>query len=182
MNSKLRLFLDMGPLLVFFLAYKFAGLMAATAALIGFTLISLVITYAIEKRVAMLPLISGVAVAIMGSLTLYLHNDTFIKMKPTFVNLLFSAILLGGVFLKKPMLKYVLGSALQLREEGWLLLSLRWGLFFLFLATLNEIIWRHFSEEFWVNFKVFGMFTCTILFTLSQLPLMKKYSIEQPKL
>lgn len=126
-----------------------------------------------------MPLVSGIAVAVFGGITLWLNDETFIKIKPTLVNMLFSVILLGGVIFKKPMLKYVLESALHLTEEGWLLLSKRWGIFFVFLAVLNEIIWRNFPTDFWVNFKVFGMFTCTIIFTLSQLPLMKKYMIAE---
>ena len=153
--------------------------MAATLALVICTIISLVITYALEKRIAMLPLVSGVMVAVLGGMTLWLNNDYFIKIKPTMVNLLFASVLLGGLLFKKPMLKYVLASAMSLREEGWRKLSLRWGLFFVFLAALNEYIWRNYSVDFWVNFKVFGMFSCTMLFTLSQIPLIKHYWIEE---
>lgn len=181
MNSTLRLMLDMGPLLVFFLAYRFAGLMAATAALIAFTAISLAVTYAIERKISPMPLVSGIAVAIFGGLTLYLNDELFIKMKPTLVNLLFAAILLVGLLFKRPMLKHALGGAMHLTDQGWRILSLRWGLFFIFLALLNEVIWRNFPLDFWVNFKVFGMFTCTVLFTLSQIPLMKKYWLDAPE-
>ena len=179
MNSKIKLLLDFGPLLVFFLAYRFAGLLAATAALIVFTLLSLAITYAREKQIAAMPLISGVAITILGGLTLFLHDETFIKIKPTLVNLLFAGILLGGLCFGKPLFKYVLGHAISLEDKGWRILSLRWGLFFIFLAGLNEFIWRNFPTDFWVNFKVFGMFTLTMLFTLSQIPLIKKYWIEE---
>ena len=178
MNPNLRLALDLGPLLVFFLAFKTAGLMAATAALIVFTLLSLIITYALEKRISPMTLVSGVAVAFFGGMTLWLNNDLFIKIKPTLVNLLFATILLAGVWFKRPMLKYVLQSALTMTDEGWRKLSLRWGGFFIFLAILNECIWRNFPLEFWVNFKVFGMFTLTMLFMLCQLPLIKKHMIE----
>ncbi len=178
MNSKLRLVLDLGPLLVFFLAYRAFGLLAATAALIVFTAVSLIITYAMEKKIAVMPLVSGIAVAIFGSMTLLLQDELFIKMKPTFVNLLFASILLGGVYFKKPLLKYLLGEAMQMQEKGWMILSMRWGVYFVFLAALNECIWRNFSTDFWVNFKVFGMFTCTIIFTMSQIPLIKKYWVE----
>ncbi len=178
MDSKVKLALDLGPLLVFFLAYKFADLLTATAALIVFTLISLAYTYYKEKRLAVMPLVSAIAVTVFGSLTLILQDELFIKMKPTFVNLLFAIILLAGVWRKRPLLKYLLGEAMELKEEGWFKLSRNWGLYFIFLAALNEVIWRNFDTDFWVSFKVFGMFTCTMLFTISQIPLMKKYWIE----
>ena len=180
MNPKVKLVLDLGPLLVFFLAYKFSGLLAATGALIAFTLLSLAYTYAKEKRLAVMPLVSAIAVTIFGSMTLILQDELFIKMKPTFVNLLFATILLVGVWRKRPLLKYLLGEAMELKEEGWMKLSRNWGLYFIFLAALNEVIWRNFDTDFWVSFKVFGMFTCTMLFTFSQIPLMKKYWIEKP--
>lgn len=178
MNSNLRLALDFGPLFAFFLAYKAAGVLAATAALIACTLLSLGVTYAKERRIAVMPLVSGILVTILGGLTLFLHDETFIKIKPTAVNLLFATCLLGGVFFGKPVLKYLLSDALQISDEGWRKLSLRWGLFFVFLAALNEIVWRHSSTDFWVNFKVFGMFSLSMLFTLSQIPLIKRYWVE----
>jgi len=179
MNSKIKLLLDFGPLLAFFIAYRAAGLMAATAAIVICTLLSLTVTYIRERQIAAMPLISAVAITVLGGLTLYLKDDYFIKIKPTLVNLLFASILLGGLCYKKSLFKYVLGHAMQLTDEGWRLLSLRWGLFFIFLAILNECIWRNFPLDFWVNFKVFGMFTLTMLFTLLQIPLMKKYWIEE---
>lgn len=182
MNASLRFALDIGPLLLFFLAYRFAGLMTATGALIVFTAFSLAVTYAMEKRISPMPLVSGVAVALFGGMTLWLKDDTFIKMKPTLVNLLFAGILLGGLAFKKPLIKYVLESAVQLTERGWWLLSRRWGLFFIFLAVLNELVWRNFPTDFWVNFKVFGMFTCTMLFMLAQIPMLKQHMIEDKKL
>ena len=181
MNSKLRFVLDFCPLLAFFIAFRTAGLLAATAAIIGCTVVSLVVTYALERRVAMLPLISGLAVTLLGGLTLYLHDDYFIKIKPTIVNLMFAAILLGGLCWEKALFKHVLGHAFMLTEEGWRRLSLRWGVFFMFQAALNEVIWRNFSTDFWVSFKVFGMLTLTVLFTALQMPLIKKYWVEEPK-
>lgn len=179
MNQKLKLALDLGPLLVFFLAYRYAGLLAATAMLIAFTLLSLVITYAKERRIAIMPLVSAIAVTIFGGMTLLLHDEHFIKIKPTIVNCIFAGLLLAGVYCKRPMLKYLLADALTITEEGWLKLSRNWGGFFLFLALLNEMIWRNFSTDFWVSFKVFGMFTCTLFFTASQIPLIKKYWVEE---
>lgn len=181
MNAKLRLILDFGPLFAFFIAYRLGGLLAATVTLIAVTLLSLSVTYFAEKRIAVMPLVSGIVVTLMGGLTLWLHDETFIKIKPTLVNLGFAIFLLGGLAFGRPMLKYLLSDALQLSDTGWRKLSLRWGIFFLFLAGLNELIWRSTSTDFWVNFKVFGMFSLTMLFTLSQIPLMKKYWIEPEK-
>lgn len=175
MNSKLKFLLDIGPLAIFFLAYRSAGVFVATAAIMGACLVSLIITYYIEKKIAIMPLVSGIVVAVFGALTLLLQDETFIKMKPTLVNLIFASILLGGLYFKNPLLKYVLESALELTDEGWRVLSLRWGLFFIFLAVLNEFIWRNFPTDFWVNFKVFGMLSLTMLFTLLQIPLIKKH-------
>lgn len=135
-----RLALDLGPLLAFFLAYKFAGLMAATAVLIVATLLSLIITYRRERKLALMPLVTAAMVSVFGGLTLYLQSDTFIKIKPTIINLMFAAFLLGGHALGKPTLKILLGEALKVTDAGWRILNLRWGVFFIFLAVLNEII------------------------------------------
>lgn len=179
MDSRLRLFLDFSPLLGFFVTYRMAGLPAATAVLIICTVMALTVTYVREKRIAAMPLISGLAVTVLGSLTLLLHDDYFIKIKPTLVNLLFASILLVGLSFGKPMFKYVLGHAFTLTEAGWRTLSLRWGLYFIFLAALNECIWRNFPTDFWVNFKVFGMFSLTLLFTFLQFPLIKRTWVEE---
>lgn len=172
-----KLLLDFAPLGIFFLGYKFAGMMEATVALIVATCCSLAIIYIVERKVAMAPLISGVLVAVLGALTLTLKDDVFIKVKPTILNAVFASILLTGVYgFRKGLLKYVLDVAIQLSEAGWLILSRRWGFFFLFLAGLNELVWRSFPTEFWVNFKVFGMFTLTIAFALSQWRLIETHS------
>jgi intracellular septation protein len=180
MDKRLRLALDFGPLLGFFLGFRAYGLLAGTAALIALTLLSLAIIYAVEKRMALMPLLSGMAVTVFGGLTLFLHDERFIKIKPTLINLLFAAILLIGLYYKKPMMKFLLQDAFRMTDEGWKKLSFRWGLFFIFLAALNECIWRNFPTEFWVSFKVFGMLTLTMAFTLSQIPLIKKYWVEEP--
>jgi intracellular septation protein len=175
-----KLLLDFAPLGVFFLGFKFADMMTATVALIIATAISLAIIYAVERKIAMAPLISGVLVAVMGGLTIALNDEQFIKIKPTLLNLLFASVLLGGVYLaKRGMLKYVLDVAISLTDEGWLKLSRRWGFFFLFLAALNEVIWRSFPTEFWVNFKVFGMFTLTMAFALSQWKLIERHTADR---
>ena len=179
LNPTLKLTLDFAPLLVFFVAFKFAGVMEATMALIVATLLSIAIIYIVERKIALAPLMSGILVTVMGGLSIALHDEQFIKMKPTLINLAFSATLLvGAIGFHRGFLKYVLDVAFQLTPEGWLILSRRWGFFFLFLAVLNECIWRNFPTEFWVNFKVFGMFTLTALFALSQFRLIKKYEIE----
>lgn len=171
-----KLALDFAPLAAFFLGYKFFGLMGATGFLIVATIVSLSVTYVVESKLAMAPLVSGVLVAVLGALTLWLDDERFIKIKPTLVNMLFALTLLIGVYgFRKGLLRHLLDVAFQLTDEGWIVLSRRWGFFFLFLAALNEIIWRNFTTEFWVNFKVFGMFTLTIAFAISQVKLVEKY-------
>ncbi len=172
-----KLILDFAPLAAFFIAYKLSGVMAATAVLIVATVVALSIIYAVERKIAPAPLITGIVVALFGGLTLFLKDDAFIKLKPTFINLIFAAILLMGAYgFKRGLLKPILDMAIQMTDAGWMKLSIRWGFFFLFLALLNEFIWRNFSTEFWVNFKVFGMFTITIAFAMSQFRLIKKHS------
>jgi intracellular septation protein len=181
LNPNAKLALDFAPLAVFFIAFKLGDVMSATIALIVTTLLSIAIIYAVERKLALAPLISGGLVTVLGTLGIIFHNEQFIKMKPTAVNLVFALILLGGaVVYKRGVLKYVLDVAFSLTEQGWLILSRRWGFFFLFLAGLNEFIWRNFSTEFWVNFKVFGMFTLTIAFAVSQYKLIERYKAQTP--
>ena len=184
MASKLppavKLGLDFAPLAVFFVAFKLGGVMSATLALMAATAISIAVIYAVERKLALAPLISGGLVMVLGGLSVALHDEQFIKLKPTIVNVTFAAILLGGVVIgKRGLLKYVLDVAFQLTDRGWMILSRRWGFFFLFLAILNECIWRNFPTEFWVNFKVFGMFTLTILFAISQIKLVEAYQAPE---
>lgn len=178
MSARLRLVTDYTPLLGFFLAYKLYGLGVATLALVVLTAIALGLVYALERRVAMMPLASGVAVGLMGGLTLAFNNDIFIKMKPTLVSLVFALLLLVGFVRKKTTVKLVLGHAMQLTDEGWRQLSLRWGVFFLLLAVLNEIVWRNFSTEVWVNFKVFGLVGLSLAFSMLQMPFLKRHWLE----
>lgn len=192
----LKMVLELGPLAVFFfansrgewLAEKFPVLaemggpiFIATGLFMAATAIALVVSWILTRTLPMMPLISGVVVFVFGALTLWLQNDTFIKMKPTIVNSLFGAILLGGLLFGKSLLGYVFHAAFKLTDEGWRKLTLRWGLFFVFLAVLNEVVWRSFSTDFWVTFKVWGTMPITILFTLSQMPLIMRHSIEQPE-
>lgn len=194
----LKLALELGPLVTFFLVNSRAEawdlgrflpiegladdqvpIMTATAAFMIAIVISLSVSLAMFRRIPVMPLVSGVIVIVFGALTLYLQDELFIKLKPTIVNLLFASVLLGALFLfKKPLLGFVFDSVIQLDDEGWRKLTLRWGLFFVFLAALNEFVWRAFSTDFWVAFKVFGVMPITILFALSQLPLMQRHSIE----
>lgn len=179
MTKTQKFLLDLAPLGAFFIGYRIGGLMLATMLIIGVTLLSLALVYITERKIALSPLITGVVVTVFGVLTLWLNDEHFIKIKPTIINCLFATILLAGAYgFRKGFLKYLFEMAFQLTDEGWRVLSARWGFFFLFLAGLNEFIWRNFPTDFWVNFKVFGMLTCTILFTASQLPLIKRHTVK----
>lgn len=180
---------DYLPLIIFFAFFKLSNssnpLLPATLAMIITTFIALVISFLLLKKVPKIALFSAVILGFFGGLTLFLHNDIFIKIKPTVVNLTFASILIFGYFKKKPFISYLLGEQIKMSVDAWLKLSLRWGIFFMFLALLNEIIWRNFSTEFWVQFKVFGMMPISIIFTISQMPFMineiKKFEIRKIK-
>lgn len=192
----LKLALELGPLGIFFLfnargeqiAAAFPVLQSvgkpiflATAAFMVAITVSLIVSYSLTRRLPVMPLVSGVVVLIFGALTLWLHDELFIKLKPTIINTLFGSILLIGLLFGKSLLGYVFDSAFKLTDEGWRRLTLRWGLFFFVLALINEIVWRNFSTDFWVNFKVFGVMPITLLFTLTQLPLIQKHAIPDDK-
>ena len=179
MNSFIKLFIDIGPLAVFFIYYKISGdLIEAILPLMVATVFSVVISYILEKKIPIMPTLGAGIVIIFGGLTIIFDNKIFIFMKPTIINIIFAAILYGGIILKKPLLRYLLGSALRLEDEGWAILTQRWIAFFIALAVLNEIVWRTMSEEFWVSFKVFGILPITFIFTMTQFPLIKKYQVE----
>jgi len=181
-RSFVKFVTDFGPLLVFFLFYynNDKNLKIAIPPLIVATIISLGIVWIIEKKIPMMPLISGILISFFGGLTIYFDNAIFIYIKPTIINILFGlALLFGGNFTNEPILKKILGKSLLLSNEGWGILNKRWVFFFFALAILNEIIWRTQSEEFWVNFKVWGMLPITIIFTAFQIPLMNKYKINE---
>ncbi|MCX5494820.1 septation protein A [Kaistia dalseonensis] len=183
LNPILKLLLELGPLGVFFFANARYGIYWATGAFMVVTLAALAASLVITRRLPIMPLVTGIVVVVFGGLTLWLHDDTFIKMKPTIVNALFGAVLLGGLLFGRSLLGYVFDSVFKLTDEGWRVLTFRWGLFFLLLAVLNEVIWRMFSTDVWVQFKVFGIMPLTLVFTLSQLPLITRTTIpdEQPK-
>lgn len=177
----IKIALELGPLVVFFIVNANADIFAATAWFMGAMVVSLTLSWLILKRVAVMPLVTGVVVLIFGSLTLWLQDDTFIKMKPTIVNSLFGAVLLGGLLFGQSLLRYVFGDVYKLKPQGWLVLTLRWGIFFFVLAALNEIIWRNFSTDMWVAFKVWGIMPLTVVFSMFQLPVLSKYAPEPVK-
>jgi intracellular septation protein len=173
-----RILVEWGPLISFFIANARGGIFWGTGVFMVATAIALAVSWTWTRKLALVPLIGAVFVAIFGGLTLWLQNDTFIKVKVTLVNLLFGAILLTGLAFGKQFLKLILGEALKMDDEGWRILTLRWGLFFFALALLNEIVWRTVSTDLWVNFKVFGILPITLLFAVSQAPLMNRHLIE----
>lgn len=179
-----KLALEIGPLVLFFLGNAYAEkfgvvpeqkLFVATGLFIAATVIALAIHYLLMRRLPIMPMVSGVVVVVFGGLTLALQDKTFIMVKPTIVNTLFGVVLLGGLAFGRPLLSVVLDSMFSLTDEGWRKLTFRWGLFFLFLAVLNEVVWRTQTEDFWVNFKVFGIMPITVLFALAQTPLLSRY-------
>jgi intracellular septation protein len=182
MPSWLRILVEWGPLVSFFIANARGGIFWGTGVFMAATTVALAVSWTMTRKLAMVPLIGAVFVAVFGGLTLWLQNETFIKVKVTLINALFGTILLSGLFFGKQLLKLVLGEALKMDDEGWRILTLRWGLFFFALAGLNEIVWRTVSTDLWVNFKVFGILPLTLLFALSQAPLMNRHMIEsQPR-
>ena len=173
---------DFGPLLIFFIIYfnNENDLKVAIPPFIIATLIALITVYFLEKKIPMVPLVSGVLITLFGGLTLYFDNKIFFYMKPTIINVLFAAVLFfGKYFTKKPLLKIFFQNALNLEDEGWKKLNYRWIGFFIFIAILNEIVWRTQSEVFWVNFKVWGLLPISFLFAASQVPLINKYKLKQ---
>ena len=173
---------DFGPLLIFFIIYfnNENDLKVAIPPFIIATLIALITVYFLEKKIPMVPLVSGVLITLFGGLTLYFDNKIFFYMKPTIINVLFAAVLFFGKhFTKKPLLKIFFQNALNLEDEGWKKLNYRWIGFFIFVAILNEIVWRTQPEVFWVNFKVWGLLPISFLFAASQVPLINKYKLKQ---
>lgn len=178
LNPLLKLALEVGPLVVFFLANAQQGIFFATAAFMVAMAASVAVTFALVRHVPALPLATGVFVLVFGGLTLWLNDETFIKLKPTIVNALFAAILAGGMLFGRPLLRPLLDTVLPLDHQGWRSLTWRWAGFFLFLAVANELVWRNFDTDTWVNFKVFGIMPLTLAFSLAQVPLIRRHSTE----
>ncbi|MEZ5843609.1 MAG: septation protein A [Hyphomicrobiaceae bacterium] len=184
-----KLALEFGPLLVFFLANQFgedlfavskeSKIFWATGAFMVATFIALTASKVLFGRIPTVPLVSGLFVGVFGGLTLWLQEELFIKLKPTIVNLLFAAILFGGLLSGRSLLKYLFGDVFRLREPGWRILTFRWACFFVLLAVLNEIIWRSFSTDFWAGFKLFGIMPLTMAFAVAQIGLLKRYETAE---
>ena len=181
-KSFVKFVTDFGPLVVFFFFYYNSdkNLKIAIPPFIIATLISLFVVWLIEKKIPMVPLISGILITLFGGLTIYFDNAIFLYIKPTIINVLFGLTLLfGKFFTDEPILKKIIGKSLSLTSEGWNLLNKRWMYFFFGVAILNECVWRTQSEEFWVNFKVWGLLPITFVFTAFQVPLISKYKINE---
>jgi len=181
LNPALKLVLDLGPLLVFFAANSRFGIFAATGAFMAAILIALGVAYALTRHLPIMPLVTAVVVVVFGTLTLVLHDELFIKVKPTIIYVLFGGVLLGGLAFGKSLLGVVFDSVFHLTEEGWRKLTLRWALFFLVLAVLNEIVWRTQTTDVWVGFKVFGVVPLTFVFAALQYSLLTKYAAPEPE-
>jgi intracellular septation protein len=198
-NALLKLVLEMGPLVAFFLSNSRpdwfrpwlavvlpealitgpqSGIFVATAVFMVAMLASLVLTKTLMGKLPIMPLVSGAVVLVFGGLTLWMKDDLFIKLKPTIVNTLFGTVLLGGLALGRPLLPYVLDSVFRLTDEGWRKLTFRWGVFFFFLAAINEIVWRMFSTDFWVAFKVWGVMPITIVFAMAQVGILQRHELK----
>jgi intracellular septation protein len=173
----LKLVLEIGPLVIFFVSNSWAGIQFATKTFMIATVIALALSRWLLGRIAVMPLVTAFFVIIFGGLTVWLQNDVFIKVKPTIVNLFFATTLFGGLFFGKSLLKHIFADAFHLTNGGWTHLTRRWGLFFLLLAALNEIVWRNFSTDSWVAFKTFGIMPLTMVFAVFQIGLIKRHEL-----
>jgi intracellular septation protein len=173
-----RIAIDLGPLLLFLVVSGQFGIYVGTGAFMVAILIALAVGWRVEGKLAILPLVTAIFVIVFGGLTLWFHDDTFIKVKVTAINALFGGILLGGLCFGRSFIKQILGASFQLDEAGWRKLTLRWGLFFFALAGLNELVWRNVETQMWVNFKFFGVTALSMGFMFAQMPLIKRHSVE----
>jgi len=178
LNPFLKLAFDLGPLALFFFANSRYGIFVATGTFMVAVLAALAVSYVLTRHLPVMPVVTAIIVLVFGGLTLILHNDLFIKIKPTIIYVLFGAVLIGGLLFGKSFLGVVFDSLFHLTEEGWRKLTLRWALFFFALAVLNEVVWRSTSTDVWVNFKVFGVVPLTLVFGALQYPLLKRYGVE----
>ena len=179
MPPGLKILVEAGPLVAFFIANAKAGIFWATGVYMVAAALALAVSWAMTRKLAVVPIATLGFVLVFGALTLWLNDDVFIKMKVTLINALFGVTLLGGLAFGRSLLKPVFGEAMNLTPEGWKALTLRWGLFFLGVAVLNEIVWRSVSTDTWVDFKVFGILPLTMVFALAQIPLMQRHMIEE---
>jgi len=177
-NPTLKLILEMGPLVAFFVTNWKFGIFPATGVLMACVVVALIVSWVMTKHLPVMPVVTCVAVVFFGALTFLFQDELFIKLKPTIVNSMFGVILLGALAFGKPLLPIVLDSVMRLTDEGWRKLTLRWGVFFFVLAALNEIVWRTQTTDFWVSFKAFGIMPVTIAFALAQVPLIMKYELK----
>jgi len=187
LNPVLKLALEVGPLVIFFMANAYSDrfgvpherrIFAATAVFIVATVVALAVHYVLVRKLPIMPLVSGGVVIVFGGLTLWLEDELFIKLKPTIVNTLFGLVLLAGLYFGKPLLAVVLDSVFELTDEGWRKLTFRWAMFFFVLAALNEIVWRTQTTDTWVSFKVFGIMPLTVAFALAQTPLLMRHEAK----
>ncbi len=178
-NQLLKFVLEMGPLLVFFIVNNRAGIFIGTGAFMAATVIALGASYVLMRTIPVMPMVTAGFVLVFGGLTIWLADDLFIKLKPTIINLLFAAILLFGALSGRLFIKLVLEGAFNLTERGWRIITWAWIGFFIFLAAINEIVWRSFSTDFWVSFKVFGVMPLTIAFSFAMIPIILKHQIPE---
>jgi len=179
MPTLVKLAVEIGPLAVFFIANGKAGIFSATMAFMVAISVALVVAWMFERRIPTLPLVTGIVVMVFGGLTLWLQDETFIKLKPTIVNACFALAIFTGLALKRNYVKTVMGAMMNMDDEGWRKLAWRWAFFFVAMALVNEAVWRNFSTDIWVNFKVFGFLPITFVFAMLQVPMMSKHAIEE---
>ena len=179
-NPLIRLAIEIGPLAVFFIANTRADIFVATGAFMVAILVSLTASLILERRLPVMPLVTAGVVFVFGGLTLLLQDELFIKLKPTIVNSLFAIAIFVGLGMGRNFVKVVMGAAVKLTDQGWRILAMRWGVLFIVLAILNEIVWRSVSTDAWVSFKVFGILPLTLVFSFAQVPVLMRYAVEDP--